>query len=130
MTRSTRSLENELSAAIAAVAMVGIVIGVLAGVLSGSRALLGTGLGSLLATLNLWVIARIGRAFISPRGTRLPWSLIALTKFSVLFGAVYLLVSRGWVDTLPLLIGYAALPVGIVAAQLRSAPARGGMNSA
>jgi len=41
----------------------------------------------------------------------------------VMFLGVLFLVRGGYAKLLPLVIGYAAMPVGIVIAQLKSAPA-------
>jgi len=123
MTTSTETTDaSGVASALWAVFLSGVIATVGAGVIGGGRALLGVLLGAVLATANLWVIARIGRAFISG-SARLPWSLVALAKFSVLFGVVFVVVSRGMVDMLMLLVGYGALPIGIVLAQLRSVPA-------
>jgi hypothetical protein len=70
-----------------------------------------------MAVANLWAVNRIARAFFG-RAPRLPWGLLALAKFSLLFGAVVLLVRLGVTDVLSLVIGYSALPFGIAASQL------------
>ena len=83
-----------LGAALWAVALVGVIAAVVAGVVAGPRALVGVGLGSAIAVANLWAVTRITRAFLG-RGQRLPWGLMALAKFSLLFGLVALLVRFG-----------------------------------
>jgi hypothetical protein len=46
--------------------------------------------------------------------------VIALLKFGALFLLVAFLVRGGHAHVLPLMIGYGALPIGIVVSQLRS----------
>lgn len=104
--------------------MCGIIAAVGAGVLAGPRALVGVILGAALAVGNLWAVTRIARALFG-EGRRLSWGLVALTKFSLLFGIVVLLVRLGIADILSLIIGYGALPIGIAVGQLAGkAPAR------
>jgi hypothetical protein len=113
-----------LASALWAVVLVGIIATVAAAVIGGPRAALGVGLGASLAVANLWAVNRIARAFFG-RAPRLPWGLVALAKFSLLFGAVVLLVRLGVADVLSLVIGYGALPFGIAASQLSgTSPAR------
>ena len=49
-----------------------------------------------------------------------------MLKFAVMFLGVLFLVSGGYAKLLPLVIGYAAMPVGIVISQLKSAAAPSG----
>lgn len=46
------------------------------------------------------------------------WGVFALLKILVLFGGIGLLLMRGWVQAIPLVIGYAVLPLGITASTL------------
>jgi hypothetical protein len=113
-----------LGSALWAVGLVGVVLTIAAAIVAGPRSALGVGLGSAMAVANLWAVMRISRAFFG-RGQRLPWGLVALAKFSVLFGLVVLLVRSGVTDVLSLVIGYGALPFGIAASQLSgTTPAR------
>jgi len=124
MRKTGRSTEaGSIAAAIWAVVLVGFVASVVAGIVVGPRALIGVALGAAIAAVNLWVVSRIVRAFATPGEPRLPWALVATAKFTALFGMVIALVSLGITDLISLLIGYAALPIGIVASQLRSTPA-------
>ena len=45
------------------------------------------------------------------------WGVFALLKILVLFGGIGLLLMRGWVQAIPLVIGYAVLPLGITASR-------------
>ena len=124
MKKAARNAEaGPIAGAIWAVLLVGVVASVAAGITAGARQLVGVALGATIAAINLWAVSRIVRAFTIPGEPRLPWALIATAKFSVLFGAVIALVDLGITDLISLLIGYGALPIGIVASQLRSAPA-------
>src|SRR5262245_34288976 len=124
MRKTGRNAEHgTIAAAIWAVLAVGVVASVVAGIAAGPRALIGVSAGAAIAAINLWAVSRIIRAFASPGEPRLPWALIAIAKFSALFGAVIGLVSLGVTDLISLLIGYGALPIGIVASQFRSTPA-------
>jgi len=124
MSKAARNREaGPIAGAIWAVLLVGVVASVAGGITAGPRVLLGVALGAAIAAANLWAVSRIVRAFTTPGEPRLPWALIASAKFSVLFGAVIALVSLGVTDLISLLIGYGALPIGIVASQLRTTPA-------
>ncbi len=48
------------------------------------------------------------------------WGVFALLKILVLFGGIGLLLMRGWVEAIPLVIGYGVLPLGITASTLVS----------
>ncbi len=48
------------------------------------------------------------------------WGVFALLKILVLFGGIGLLLMRGWVQAIPLVIGYAVLPLGITTSTLVS----------
>ena len=74
-----------------------------------------------MAAGNLWVLAQMVRGFLATKGASVPWGIVAVLKFVLLFGAMYVLVKTGTVDILPCAIGFCALPVGIVFAQLASA---------
>lgn len=77
--------------------------------------------GVVLALANLWIIARLVRAFFAPRSAAAPWGLVALMKLGALFGGLYALAHFELIELIPLIIGYAAMPVGIVLAQLKPA---------
>jgi predicted lipid-binding transport protein (Tim44 family) len=56
------------------------------------------------------------------------WGGFALLKIIVLFGGIWILLTRGWVDPIPLVVGYGVLPLGIAASSVLSslAPRRTG----
>src|SRR5262249_28968888 len=113
--------ERGLNAALWAVAIVGVVLALASPVLFGKGAALSVALGAGLAFGNLWLLARLVRAFLSGGGAQLSWLVISLIKFGALLLAVAWLVRAGYARALPLMLGFAALPLGIVAAQLRGA---------
>lgn len=76
--------------------------------------------GALVALFNFWTTAYLVRGFLFPAGIRLPWPLIATVKLVVVLGGIYLLVQRDVLSLLPLVFGFAALPLGIVFGQTRS----------
>lgn len=46
------------------------------------------------------------------------WGAFAVVKIVVLFGGIWVLLTRGLVDPMPLVAGYGVLPLGIAAASL------------
>jgi hypothetical protein len=48
------------------------------------------------------------------------WGGFALFKIIVLFGGIRVLLTRGWVDPIPLVVGYGVLPLGIAASSVLS----------
>lgn len=76
--------------------------------------------GAALASLNLWILAwSMQRLFAGAGGA---YGALAGFKFIALFGLLYLLLDRGWVEPLTLAVGFAALPLGVVLASLLPAP--------
>ncbi|MES1174504.1 MAG: hypothetical protein ABUL62_09245 [Myxococcales bacterium] len=117
----TSTDENGISTALWSVAVVGVLLVVVAPFASGSLPRFSVLLGVLLALANLWTVVRFVRAFLFPAGVRAPWVLLALLKLTVLFVGVWFLVRNGSAQVLPMLVGYAALPLGIVVSTLKSA---------
>ena len=48
------------------------------------------------------------------------WGAFGLVKIVVLFGGIYVLLTKGLVDPMPLVVGYGVLPLGIAASSLFS----------
>ena len=48
------------------------------------------------------------------------WGLFAMLKIVVLFGGIYVLLTKGLVDPIALVVGYGVLPLGIAASSLVS----------
>jgi hypothetical protein len=89
--------------------------------LGGMRPAMSVAIGAGIAAGNLWLLAQMVRAFLAQKGASAPWGIVAVLKFVLLFGAMYVLVKTRTVDILPCAIGFCALPVGIVFAQLLGA---------
>jgi hypothetical protein len=108
------------------VAIAGAVLTVLAPfTFSAPRSTVGVAIGAVLAVMNLWAVAVVVRGFV--RGHGLSWGPVALLKFGGLLFVVAIVLKNHWAEALPLAVGYAALPFGIVFGQLsRRAPAREG----
>ena len=122
MNTATESTEpNGIASAIWSVAIVGALFTLAAPTLFGSGSRVSVALGALLAMGNLWAISRTVRGFLNPAGARSPWISLAMLKFALMFLGVWFLIRGGYAKLLPLVIGYAAMPVGIVIAQLKSA---------
>jgi hypothetical protein len=109
----------QLQVALTSVGLVGVLfaIGALVGWGYGSAA--GVALGAALAVANLWVLGKIGAAFLSDASKRRAiWGLAGVVKFAVLAVILFLLIKHQVVHPLALIVGYGALPVGITFAGL------------
>jgi len=103
-----------------AVAIVGLLLTLSAPTLLGAGTAPSVAAGSSLALVNLWALSRLVQSFLQGGGARLPWVVVSMLKFFGLLLIVAVLVRSGHVSVLPLMLGFAALPLGIVAAQLRT----------
>jgi hypothetical protein len=120
MTTST-DRDPTLTAAYWGVAVTAVVSGGIGLAVYGFSVASGVMLGGLIAFSNLWVHARVVKMYLAGGGR--VWAVVGLIKVSLLFGFIYVLVQRDLVGLVPLIAGYGALPVGILAAHLRPAPA-------
>ena len=103
---------------IVAVAAVGLVGAFAALWLNGMSAARSVAIGAAIAVANLWLLAQMVRGFLTRKGAVAPWGVIAVLKFVLLFGAMYVLMKSRLVEILPCAIGFGALPIGIVIAEL------------
>ena len=108
-----------LRPALWSIVFIGITEGLIAAVVSGAKSALGVAVGASIAALNLWAIAWVVRGLTARPRSDVPWGLLGVLKFVVLVFAVYGLIKTGWFTAGALLIGYGALPLGILAAQLK-----------
>jgi hypothetical protein len=115
-TDATTSADG-LQGSIRAVLIVGAVGASIAFALDGARAAASVALGAVLGAANLWAIAWLVSGFLSG-GPKAPWFIFGTMKMTALLAIVVVLLSTGWFSLLSLAIGYAALPLGIVFAQL------------
>lgn len=111
--------DSGLRAALWAVAITGALFTAVSPFVLGKGAVLGVAIGSFVAAFNLWALARIVRAFMN--GAGLPWVLLAAFKLFGLLALVALVLKFELAAVVPLAVGYVALPVGIVFAQLGGA---------
>jgi hypothetical protein len=107
----------ELGRPLFAVLAIGILLAGGAWLIHGRDTGIGVGIGGLIAALNLWAFTRIGKAMFSGRRRSAGWAIVAMLKLLVLFGAVFGILKKDLADPLSFLIGYLALPIGIVASQ-------------
>lgn len=114
--------EQGLRAALWAIALTGALLTLAAPFVLGRGGVVGVALGSAIAAFNLWSLGRIVRAFMN--GAGLPWALLGMLKLVGLLAVVAIVLKLGITTAIPLAIGFAALPVGIVVAQLGAARPR------
>jgi hypothetical protein len=110
--------EAALRTALWSVVLIGLTGALIAGLASGLRALLGVAAGAALAALNLWAITLVARGYMGKLNPNVPWALVGILKLIVLFAAVFAVLKSGFVTPGALFVGYGALPLGIVGAQL------------
>lgn len=105
------------------VAATGVVLTLLSPFVLGAGEARGVAVGGALATANLAGVAFVVRGVL--RGAMLSWGSLAAVKFALLLFVTYIVIKNHWAGVVPLALGYAALPLGIVVGQLtRAAPVR------
>ena len=114
--------ERGLRAALWAIALSGAALTLASPFVLGRDGVVGVALGSVIAAFNLWSLGRIVRAFMN--GAGLPWVLLAALKLFGLLAVVAVVLKLGITTVIPLAVGYGALPLGIVFAQLGAARPR------
>jgi hypothetical protein len=114
--------DDGVGRSLTAVAVAAVVLTLIAPFAIGKSAMLGVAIGGSLAFANLWAITFIVRGFL--RGAGLPFGVFGALKFAALIFLVWIVLKNGWADVMPLVLGYASLPIGIVLGQLRSGPTR------
>ncbi len=126
MTEETiQSGETGIGGVLRVVSVVGLLLIAGAWFAGGPHVMLAVAIGAVAAVLNLWVMGRLVSSFLGGHG-RMSWGFVAIVKLAVLFGGMFLLIKSGIAGVLPLLIGYGALPLGIVVAQFGGlSPVRG-----
>ena len=137
---------DDIATSVKAAAVLGAVFTVAAFATQDARTGLSVGVGAAIAVANLITMRAIVRALVrSPEreaggddegadedgetaekkdhraaGKRggAAWGIFAVIKIFVLFGGIWILLSKGLVAPIPLVVGYGVLPLGIVAAGL------------
>ena len=121
-----RALEAEqpaaLGFAVRAVAVSAVAMTVTAALAFDLHTALGTLVGGVLATANLWLFVRIAGAFLAQNGRAAPWALLGGIKLLALFFCMFILLRRGDISALALAAGYGALPIGIALSTLFARP--------
>jgi len=116
MTTPRTDEDQSLKAALWAIALCGAVLTLGSPFVLGKGGVLGVALGSLIAALNLWALAKVVRALMN--GAGLPWVLLGGVKLIALLAVVTVILKLEIAGLVPLAIGYGAMPLGIVFAQL------------
>ncbi len=108
--------------AIATVAVVAAVFCAIGLLFWGPRVAGSIACGGVVAVANLWILKKIGQAFLSTRASsRGLWGLIAALKFLLLTAGVWYLLRHAVATPLPFVVGYGALPIGITLSVLMRA---------
>ena len=110
---SAGGLSAAMMFAVIAVAAVAIAFSVGAIAYRGLRAGAGVASGGLLATLNLWAFAYVGRGVLGEGSHRRFWGLLGGLKFVALLAITFALLKSGQVSGIMVAIGYGSLPVGV-----------------
>lgn len=140
MSGDDRQPDDTVAVAVTAAAVLGGVFALAALALDGPRAALSVLVGATIAVANILAMTAIIRSLLPgappdaeeeepksegypadderhrARGTRggLLWGAFAAVKMVILFGGIWLLLTRHVVDPIPLLVGYGTMPLGIV----------------
>ena len=98
---------------------------------SGAMAARSAAVGAVAALANLYVLSWLVGAFAVPHrdakeNACFAWCVIALGKMMVLYGILWLLMTRHLVDPIPLVVGYGSLPIGIAIGAIVSDKTSGG----
>jgi hypothetical protein len=127
-----RGYDARMRTSIRVVALVGVVLALFGAAFAGLAAGFSVAAGAALAAGNLWLLARIVAELLpsdqegAEAQSRAGWALVAVLKMFGLLALAWLLMRHGIVEPLPMLVGFAALPIGIAIGALvsdRSAPA-------
>jgi hypothetical protein len=110
--------EDGLGSALTAVAAVGGLLTVGAGLVFGVRTACSVGVGAMIATANLYVLAKIVAKAMGGAAQAGSWSVLGAGKMIALVFVVWLLLTHEFIDPLSLLVGYGSLPIGIALSPL------------
>lgn len=111
--RKAQPLDGAMRTALTVVAGAALVMTLAAFAAFGWSVALGVAVGGLVATANLWAFAHVGRGVLAGGRKARVWGLLGGLKMLALMAVVYLLLRSGLVPALALVIGYAALPIGV-----------------
>ena len=119
-------LDAALITSIVAVGCAAVILTLGAGFFASAKAALGVAMGGLLATLNLWLFAYLGRAILAGGPRRGFYLLLTALKLAALLGLVYGVLRSGLSNGLLLALGYGAMPIGITIGNLLRPQTLGG----
>jgi hypothetical protein len=125
-TPSRPGLDPRMRRILGAVAATGAVLSLGALAFFGASIAFSVAVGAAIAASNLWVLARVIGALLpaddgaARAQSRSAWGLVAILKLFGLVAVVWLLMRHGVVSTLPMLVGFGSLPIGIALGTLVS----------
>jgi hypothetical protein len=82
----------------------------------GARPAVSVCAGAAIAASNLYILSKIVAAMIGGgdrRGGAGIWGVFAMLKMVILFGGIWIVMTKGLVDPMALVVGYGSLPIGI-----------------
>jgi hypothetical protein len=106
-------VSRDLRRAIRWVAVTGALLALAMGLFSGFRAGFSTAVGAAVASANLYVLGRAVAAMLGRGSGARAWRMLGLLKMILLFAGVWILLTTGLVDPIPLVVGLGALPLGL-----------------
>jgi hypothetical protein len=135
--------KDDTGQAAKAAALLGAIFSLAGSVLYGTRTGGSVAIGAFIAVANLLMMRAIIRSVLTPppdedaeekkgseaqdpkhraagRRGGVAWGIFAVLKIFLLFGGVWILLTRHMVDPIPLVVGYGVLPLGIAASSLWS----------
>lgn len=115
--------QDDAKSSIIAAAILGVVLSLGALVFFGVREAGSVAIGALIGVANLLAMRAIIRSILTPPEdgkTTTLWAILAIVKIVILFGGLWLLLTRRVVDPIPLVVGYGVLPLGITASAVWS----------
>jgi hypothetical protein len=115
-------MDRRLKAALRGVAVAGGVFALAGFAFWGVKTGFSVAVGAFIAVANLYVLARIVAGLLpnSQGGSTKGWAAFAMLKLLALFAIVFFLIDRGFVQAIPLMFGFGALPIGIAIASMMS----------
>lgn len=124
----TPEADDGIARSVKAAAILGAAFSLAALGLYGARAACSVLVGAAIAIVNLVTMRAIVRALVrvpkehegAERRGGVAWGLFAALKMLLLFGGIWILLTRQLVDPMPLVVGYGVLPLGIAASALWS----------
>lgn len=134
MTSPEKTERDDIKTSVKAATVLGAIFTLAAFGTHDARTAMSVGLGAAIAVANLLTMRAIVRALVrAPDGEEgeddekkdhraagkrggAAWGVFALFKIFILFGGIWILLSKGLVAPIPLVVGYGVLPLGIAAA--------------